>query len=73
MPNPEDSKPIDKIPYCVEMKMVNEIPDNAQFDFLCGFYEIVSFFCQKKFKNDVNYKTVLEMKSKLEQKFPRLK
>jgi hypothetical protein len=65
----QPDKPIDKIPWAVSIDQVNEIPVNAHKDYIDGFYEILDFYSQKRFKNDSNYNVVLNMKKALVTKF----
>ena len=64
-----DANPVEKINFNASVSKINTIPDNAQQDFLNGFLEILSFYSQRRFKNDANYKTILEMKKKLQKRF----
>lgn len=65
-------EPIQKIPWSASMDLINDIPDNVNLEYLNGMYEIISFYCQSRFRNDKQYKMCHEMKSKLKKRFKNL-
>lgn len=53
-------------------EIINDIPDNAQKDYIEGLYEITDFYCQSKFKSEKLYKEFLKLRDLLKSKYDYL-